>query len=862
MANVEPQPRFEASYRGHRPRRVTHVACMTARSHVRSLPVQRPLNDLRQALRSLRKSPVFAATVVLTLALGIGASTAIFSVFNAVVLEPLPFPDAGRLVQLVNTVNGVPGDTGVSPPAYRHLRAQTDVIEDVAAYRSAWVNYSAGDVLERLSATEVTEPYFRTLRASMALGRPFAADEDVPGAARTAVVSHDFWMRRLGGDPDVIGSALRVNGTAHTIVGVVAAGFGARELRRTDLWVPLQLPATGTDGGASLAVAARLKPGVSLQQAQARLAASTAAFRAAVVSALRDDVRFGAVPFKEALIATGSSTLFRNDPRGLLWLLFGAVSCVLLIACSNVANLTLVRASTRKREIAVRTALGAGRWRIARQLLAESLILSAVGGVLGLLAGYAGIRALLAVNTAGLSRLGQNGALLTIDWRVVAFTVSVSLVTVVLSGLLPALAASRADPNTVIKQGGGPSTAGHGKRVSRSALVVAQIGLAVVLLVGAGLLIKTTAALNTTDPGINVDDVVVMRTLLSEERFLSAPPTLELVRSTLDRIRAMPGVEAAGATCCVPLQRSWGETFKIVGRDDGGRPFTSGGDVTISTAGYFDVFEVPIVRGRAFDERDDASGAPVIVINRALAERWWPDGQDPIGQKIRMGGGHDEPEREVIGIVENVRQARLELVRQTLYVPFAQLPDTWFRSLLPGDSLAWIVRTSADPLGASAAIRDEIQRSTSVPVTDIAAMSEVVADSIARQRANMLLMSVFGGVALALAAIGVYGLVTYSVRERTHEIGIRMALGARGERIVGMVFRQGLALVGAGLVLGLTAAYSLAGLLASLLYGVEPTNASIFVGAPVVLALVALAAVSIPAYRASRVEPLEALRRE
>ena len=825
--------------------------------------MEAPLNDLRQALRALRKSPVFAATVVLTLALGIGANTAIFSVFNAVVLAPVPFPEADRLVQLVNTtVNGTPGDTGVSPPVYRHYRAQTDVLEDVAAYRYGWINYSAGDVLERLAASQVTEPYFRTFRASMALGRPFAADEDLPGAAKTAVISYDFWMRRLGRDPGVIGSTIRLNGIAHTVVGVTAQAFDTREFGHTDLWVPLQLPASGTDGGGSLAAAARLPPGVSLQQAQARLAASTAAFRAVTATALREDVRFGAVPFKDALIATGSSTLFGNDPRRVLWLLFGAVSCVLLIACANVANLTLVRASAREREVAVRTALGAGRWRIARQLLTESAILSAVGGALGLLVGFTGIRALSAVTTAGLSRLGAGGALLQVDWRVVAFTVSVSIVTVVVSGLLPALIASRADPNSVLKQASGLATTGHGRHRGRSILVVAEIGLAVVLLIGTGLLIKTTAALNATDPGINVDDVVVMHTLLSEERFLAATPTRDLVRSTLDRIRAIPGVEAAGMTCCVPLQGSWGEIFKIVGRDDGGRPFTSGSDVTISTADYFDVFEVPVLRGRAFTERDDAGSPPVIVVNRALADRWWPDGQDPIGRKILIGGGHDEPEREVIGVVENVRQARLELVRQTMYVPFAQLPDTWLKSLLPGDSLAWIVRTTTDPLRATAVVRDEIQRSTAVPVTDVAAMSEVVADSIARQRANMLLMTVFGAVALLLAAIGVYGLVAYSVRERTHEIGIRMALGARGERIVSMVLRQGLAVVVAGVGIGLMAAYFLAGLLASILYGVEPRNAGVFVGVPVVLALVALAAVSIPAYRASRVDPLQALRHE
>lgn len=800
---------------------------------------------------------MFAFTVVLTLALGVGANTAIFSVFNAVVLTPLPFPDADQLVQLVNTtVDGTPGDTGVSPALYRHYRTQTDVLEDVTAYRNAWINYSNGDVLERLAATEVTEPFFRTFRVPMALGRPFAADEDLPDAAKTAVLSYDFWTRQLGGDVGIVGRTIRLNGVAHTVVGVTAEAFDTRELGRSDVFVPLQLPATGADGGAWLAAVARLPPGVSLAQAQAALAASTAAFRAATGTSLRDDSRLGAVLLKDAVVATGSGTLFRSDPRNVLWLLFGAVSCVLLIACANVANLMLVRAGAREREFAVRAALGASRWRIVRQLLVESAILSAVGATLGLFVGYAGIRALSAVSTAGLPRL----ALLAIDWRVVAFTVSVAIVTVLVSGLLPALLTSRADPLAVIKQAGSLATTGRGKHKGRSILVVAEVGLAVVLLIGAGLLLKTTAALNATNPGINVGDVVVMRTLLSEERFLTAAPTRDLLRSTLERVRSIPGVEAAGATCCVPLQGSWGEVFKIVGRDDAGRPFTSGADVTIATSGYFDVFEVPLVRGRAFDARDRAGNTPVIVINRQLAERWWPDGQDPIGQRIRVGGDHDEPDREVIGVVENVRQARLELVRGTLYVPLEQLPDTWLASLLPGDSFAWIVRTSTPPLRSAGAIRDEIQRSTGVPVTDVMGMREVVADSIARQRANALLMTVFGGVALLLAAIGVYGLVAYSVRERTHELGIRLALGARSERIVGMVLWQGFTLVLLGTALGLTAAYFASGLLASLLYGVEARNATVFVGVPVVLALVALAAAAVPAYRASRAQPLQALR--
>jgi putative ABC transport system permease protein len=392
--------------------------------------------------------------------------------------------------------------------------------------------------------------------------------------------------------------------------------------------------------------------------------------------------------------------------------------------------------------------------------------------------------------------------------------------------------------------------------------VVAEISLAIVLLIGAALLIRTTFALNAIDPGFNVDDVVVMRTSLSEPRFHASRAVRDFANDVLERIRAIPNVEAAAASCCVPLHDSWGDAFKIIGRDDAGRPFSGGGDITISTGEYFDVFEIPVLRGRVFDDLDDSSGPPVIVINRAFADRWWPDGQDPLGQRIRIRGGHDEPEREVIGVVENVRKARLEIVRPIMYVPLAQISDTWSRSNLETEPLAWVVRTRTDPMQLSGTIRDEIRRTTGVPVTQIQSMRQVVSESISRQRANMLLMTAFGAVALLLAAIGIYGLVAYSVQQRTQEIGIRMALGAERDRIVGMVIRQGIFLVAIGTAIGLTAAYFLVGFLASILFGVEPRNAAVFVSVPAILALVALAALSIPAYRASRVDPLRALRYE
>lgn len=813
------------------------------------------VRDFKQGLRALRRSPVFAAAAVLSFTLGIGANIAIFSVFNAVVLEPVPFPEPETLVQLVHAVNGQPSDSSASAAEYMYLRQQTDVLEDVAAYGGVSVDYTGGEMPEPLAASQVTAPYFRTFRVPMALGRPFTTDEDAPGAPKTTVISYGFWVRELGGDPAIVGRTLSLNGVSYTVVGVTAPQFDTREFGHIDLWVPLQLDANTTND-MQFKAAARLKPGVSLRQAQARLEASTAAFRERVLTAYYKNVRFSAVSFKDAV--TGAS--FRNDPRRLLWPLFGAVAFVLLIACANVASLMVVRAGSREREMAVRSALGAGRWRITKQLATEGAILSAVGATLGLIFGFVGIRALLAVNTAGLPRLGKAGTLVGMDWRVIAFAVTLSIVTVILSGVLPALVTSRTDPNAVLRYSSSPSATGFRKNRGRSILIVAEVSLALILLIGATLLIRTTVALNSVNPGFNVHDVVVMHTLLSERRFQTATALRQNSRNALGRVRAIPNVEAAAASCCVPLQNSWGEVFKIIGRDDGGRPFSGGGDVTISTAGYFKVFQIPVLRGRVFNQRDDSSAPPVIVINRALAERLWPNGQDPIGQKIRIGGGHNEPSREVIGVVDNVRKARLQIVRPIMYVPIAQISDAWLGSNLRTDSLAWIVRTKTDPMRLSRVISEQIRQTLGVPVTDIQSMKQVVSASISRQRASMLLMTIFGGVALLLAAVGIYGLVAFSVQQRTHEIGIRVALGAQRDRILAMVIRQGTLLVAIGTTIGVAGAYFLTGLLRSVLYGVGPRDPIAFVGGPLLLGLVTMVAVSIPACRASRASPLDALR--
>ncbi len=814
------------------------------------------VQDVKHALRSFRETPAFTVTAILALALGIGANTAIFSVVDAVLLKSAPFPEPDRLVLLTHTDVARPFEpvlSLLSAVKFAYLREQTDVLEDVAAYRAIALNLSDGDVLDRVSATQVSEAYFRTFRAPLERGRAFSRADDAPGAPKTVVISHDYWARRLGEDPDVLGRTLSLSGFPYTIVGVMARDFGRRELGDVDVWVPYQLGPAPTDVNEVLRVAARLKPGVSLEQAQQRLAASTAAYSELYPNAMYGAVTFSALPFEDG--AVGSQT------RTALWVLSGTVGLVLLIACANVASLMLVRALGRSREIAIRAALGAGRARILRQLLTESALLSAAGCVLGLVLGFAGIRALLAVDTAGLPRVGADGTLLSVDLRVVAFTVGLSVVTSVLFGLVPGLVASRTSLSSVIQLGS--ERVGGGVRQSRlrSILVVSEVGLAVVLVIGAALLIRTSLALNRVDPGFTVDNVLVMRTSLSEPRFATSAGVQELATSTVARIRSIPGVAEATASCCVPLQPSFGDVFNVVGRDNGNRPVTGGGDISISTGGYHATFEIPLLRGRLFDERDAAGAPPVVVINRTMAERYWANGEDPLQSQLVIG--RDPAIRQVVGIVEQTRALRLTNVpRPIMYLPLAQIPDAQLALILGNEPLAWIVRTSADPALLAAQIQAEVRDATRAPVTNVQTMTEILADSISRQRFNMLLMAVFGGTALLLAAVGIYGLVAFSVQQRTHEIGIRMALGARAENVRAMVLRQGVSLAGIGTAAGLAAAFFLSKLLASILFGVQPRDVAVFVMVPAILALVAVTAVLIPAYRASRVDPLVALRHD
>ncbi|HVZ24227.1 MAG TPA: ABC transporter permease [Vicinamibacterales bacterium] len=817
------------------------------------------LSDLAHSLRLFRRAPGFTMAAVAALALGIGANTAIFSVVDAVLLKPIPFPDPDRLVMLTNT--GPQGEfPGASPAKFAHWRQETDVVQDVTAFRTNVVNDTSGGTPEQLRAAQVSADYFRLFGAPLIRGRGFTQDEDRPNGAHVVVISYGLWQRHFGGDPAVIGKTLALSGDPYAIVGVVGPGFDVAEFGPApEVWTPFQLDPNTNDQGNYFTVAGRLRPGVSLAQARARIKVEAEAFRRRFPTGLAPNQSFGAQRFREAFV---------NNARPTLLVLVGAVAFVLLIACANVANLLLVRATARRREFAIRAALGAGRARIVRQLLTESVVLALAGAAIGTTLGVIGIRALLAINTAGLPRLGQDGSLVGIDWRVLGFTLALAVGTGLLFGLMPALQASRLDLTTALKDSAGRGGAGVRHHRARAILVVTEVALALVLLVGSALLIRTSLNLRHVRPGFDAGHVLTMRMSLSGPQFQKSMAVAQLVRDSVERLEALPGVEVASATCCIPLEGGYGLPFNIIGRPPVQGPFTGGGGWLTISPGFFQVFKIPIVRGRAFTIRDDAGAPPVVVINETMARQFWKTG-DPLSDRLLIGGKGlmrefaDEPVRQIVGIVGDVRDAGLNTdPGPRMYVPQGQVTDLANALNVRITPMAWVVRTRTEPYAMSGAIQNQLRQSTGLPVSDVRTMDEVISRSTSRQRFNMLLMTIFGGAALLLAAIGIYGLMAYSVQQRTPEIGVRLALGAEAGVVRRMILVQGLMLALAGIAIGLASAFGLTRVIASFLFGVKAWDPLVFVSVPLLLALVALAAVWWPAARASRVNPTIALRFE
>ena len=806
-----------------------------------------------------RQTPGFTLAAVAALTLGIGANTAIFSVVNSVLLKPLPFPEPDRLVMFLNVSPNGSGP-GASVPKFNVWREQTAAFADAAAYRIGVINLTGGERPEQLPWGQVTVDFFHLFGAQAELGRTFAAGEDRLNGGKVAVLSRGLWQRRFGGDPGIVGRMIPLSGDSYLVVGVLAPAFTNTQFDPPpDVWTPFQMDPASSDQAHYFNAAARLKPGVTLAMGNTQMQAAAEQFRAKFPQAIGPQSTFGVQPLQERMVRNVRSSLF---------VLVGAVSFVLLIACANVANLLLVRATSRKREIAIRAAMGAGRGRIVRQLLTENVLLSIVGGTLGLGLGIAGIRALLAVNPGNIPRIGVDGSGVTADWRVVAFTMAVSLLTGVVFGLFPALEASRVDLNLTLKESSGRSGSGFRQNKARSILVIVEVALALVLLVGASLLIRSFMALRAVNPGFTTHNILTMRMSLTEPRFLRSAGVGQVIQAGSERLRALPGVEAASATCCVPLEGGYGLPFNIVGRPaPDTAPFTGQGGWITMSPGYFEVFKIPLLRGRDFTDRDTTGAAGVVIINQSMARQFWPQG-DPLSDQLSIGQGMGpnfaEPPRQIVGIVGDVRDNGLnQEPGPTMYVPFAQVPDAVTALNARISALGWVVRTRAEPHALSQAIQKELREASGgLPVATIKSMDEISVQSTARSDFNMLLLTVFGVAALLLAAIGVYGLMSYSVAQRTQEIGIRLALGAEQSQVRNMVVVQGMTLAAAGVAIGAVSAFALSRLMETLLFGVTARDPVVFIAVPAVLTAVALVAVWLPALRATRIDPIDALRCE
>jgi putative ABC transport system permease protein len=806
--------------------------------------------DLRTAVRRLGKSPGFALAAVLTLGLGIGANTTLFSIVDAVVLRPLPYPRPAELlaVQTRRVQAGNPGGAAASAPDYLDWGRQSHAFRALGAASSEAVVLSGRGEPERLAGERVSPSFFAALGVRAALGRTFTPQEDRPGSG-VVVLSHGLWKRRFGGDPRILGRSLRLDGQPTLVVGVMPAGFGTLE-EESELWVPMAFTKDDLDSRGShfLTVVGRLAPGVSSAQAQAEMTAIAA--RLAHEHPIEDagftvEVR----PLHE--VVTGGV-------RPLFLVLLGAVSFVLLIACANVANLLLARAATRQRELAVRAALGASRRRLMGEMLADGLPLALAGGLVGVLLALWGTDLAVAAIPAGLPRAGQ----IRVDGMALGFTLALSLLTGLAISLVPAFQTGRGQLNDALKDGGRSASGGTGRHATRSLLVVLELTLAAALLIGAGLTLKSFARLMQVDPGFRPAGLVAGRVGLADARYPTNAQQAAFLDAVLGRLRATPGVREAAAVSPLPLGGSRHTlSLAILGRP----PLPPGVRLSANwrtvSPGYFHTMGIPLLAGRELGDRDREGAPGVLVINRTMAARHFP-GENPIGKRIRIG--YNDLECEIVGLVGDVKHAGLDAeAGAEMYTAFAQAPFPRVDLVVRMSSGAPPTLAASAASAAAAALRAAVRQvDPEQAVSQIQTLESLLRGSAARSRFVLTLLALFAALALLLAAVGLYGVMSWSVGERTHEIGIRMALGARREEVLGMVVRQGAGLILAGVGSGLLLAGMLARLISRLLFTVSPTDPAIFAAVPLVLAAVALVATWLPAQRATRVDPLVALQAE
>ncbi len=816
------------------------------------------LQDIRYSVRSLIKTPGFTSVAVIVLALGIGANTAIFTVVNAVLLRPLPYPDSDRLVMLWETnprfqigVDTLP----VTHGNFMDWREQNSVFEYVSALGVGRWNLTGSGEPERISGASVSPNFFRLMGTEPKLGRAFRDDEEKPGAGKVVVISHSLWQRRFAGEPGVIGKPMTLDGESYTVIGVAPEGFQfprAKDLpyfvavaTQTDVWRPMTL---GDDfvnksrANHQLSVMAKLKRGVTREQAQTEMTAIAERLERSYPDS-NQGIGVKVVPLNEQVV---------GNVRPALWVLMGAVALVLLIACANVANLLLARSSARQKEIAIRTALGASRSRVVRQLLTEALLLSMTAAVTGTLLSLWGIKAMLSLSRETLPRAYE----ISVDLRVLGFTVVIALLTSVLFGLTPALQASKINLSESLKEGSRGLAGGRHSNHVRSAMVISEVALSLVLLIGAGLMIKSLSSLLKVDPGFKPNDTLTMQIALLGSKYPAASQQIAFFRDVTHRVETLPGVQSVGLISSAPLSGGvYAGGFSIEGRVATSETDDLVADRRMVSPEYFNALGIPLLKGRGFTDRDDKAATGVAIVSQSWARRFLPN-EEPLDKRIKLGGRDStRPWLSIVGIAGDVRDTALESdARPCVYLPYPQFPSS---------SMTLVVRAAFDPKPLMPAIRDEVWAvDKDQPVTEVKTMDQYVADSVSPRRLNATLLAIFASLALVLASVGIYGVMAYSVTQRTHEIGIRVALGAQSSDVIKLVVGHGMALVVVGVMIGLAGALALTRVMTSLLFGVSATDPITFAGVSVLLVAIALLASYIPARRATKVDPMIALRCE
>ncbi len=816
------------------------------------------LHDARYSIRMLRKNPAFTVVAVIALALGIGATSAIFSVVNAVLLRPLPFKDPAGLVRIWGKFekDGIPKNW-ISQPELLDLKEQSQTFEDIAAFETGGANLTTSGDPARVNRASVSASLFPILGIQASIGRTFLEEEDKPGRDKVVLVGDALWRSRFGADPALVGKTLVLSGTTYSVVGIMPPGFQFPE--RDELWVPLAIDIANLDdrGSHGLEVVARLKPGVTPAQSQADLTNISATLTQ------RYPNNYAAGGF--GLYPVSMLDELVGNIRPALYILLGAVGFVLLIACANVANLLLARASAREKEVAIRAAMGARRGRLIQQLLTESVILAAIGSALGLALAYLGVKLFVAFGPSEIARIEEIG----LDVRVVGFSVLMAVVTGLAFGLAPAIQISKPDLHDSLKEGGRGSTSGRHRL--RNVLVVSEVAIALVLLAGAGLMIKSFQRLLQVDMGFRTEKTLTLRLTIPSATYKEDAQIGGFYRQLLDKVKAIPGVESAGAISELPLSGSYSSGSTAVENPDTdeslktfrGFPYIEADRRSVSPD-YFSAMGIALKAGRLFTDADTENAPPVAVVDESFQRRFWPKG-GAIGKRFiaRFNDGKDIKWGQIVGVVAHIRHYGVDQAKQfelgqegreQAYFPYAQSPS---------NRMYLAIKTGVDPLSLTSAVRDAVlSLDREVPVYEVKTMDQLVTSSLAQRQLNMILFAAFSAIALILAAVGIYGVMSYSVTQRTHEIGIRMALGAQQSSVLSLVVRQGMTLALAGVAIGLGFAVALTRLMSSLLFGVSATDPVTFAAIAAILTGVALVACLVPAHRATRVDPMIALRYE